>query len=67
MVFNPRPLAWLLSKLSPVPTLDFEKVKHSVPNDETKRRRTFEGDPERHRITKPALVVGKFRTGSDRQ
>lgn len=50
------PIAWLLSKLSPVPVFDYQRIKHSVPNDESKRVQRFTGDPRRHRLTRPELV-----------
>jgi hypothetical protein len=53
-------LRWLLSKLSPVPKLDYERVKFSCPNDESKRRRRYDGDAERHRLKPvPKLVIRK--------
>lgn len=51
---------WLLSKLSPVPRLDYDRVRFSCPNDASKRRQRFDGDPERHRLRPaPKLAIRK--------
>jgi hypothetical protein len=49
-------IASLLSRLFPVRPLGMELVKHSTPDDATKRVQKFAGDRWRHRIQRPELV-----------
>lgn len=49
-------IARLLSRLFPVKPLDMQLVKHSTPDDATKRVLKFTGDAWRHRIRRPELV-----------